>query len=109
MNINSPAKQGSHVYKTGISLWCDVSSRFAGTFLFLKCMNDIFKNYRKTFVEKRNRNGSLVEQYSMKNSKIFHKDKNGACCDENNMDSEVEVTFCSKDKGKRRVLYGVLS
>ena len=22
-------------------------------------------------------------------------------CDENNMDSEVEVTFCSKDKGKK--------
>ena len=32
---------------------------------------------------------------------MFHKDKNGAWCDENNMDSEVEVTFCSKDKGKK--------
>ena len=29
------------------------------------------------------------------------KDKNGACCDENNIGSEVEVTFCSKDKGKK--------
>ena len=75
MNINSPAKQGSHVYKTGISLWWNVSSRFAGTFLFLKCMNDIFKNYRKAFVEKRNRNGSLVEQYSIKIVKYFIKTK----------------------------------
>ena len=39
---------------------------------------------------------------------MFHKDINGACCDENNMGSEVEVTFCSKDKWKTRVLNGVL-
>ena len=30
---------------------------------------------------------------------MFHKGKNGACCDENNTGSEVEVTFCGKDKG----------
>ena len=34
----------------------------------------------------------------MKNSKIFHKDKNGACCDEDNMGSEKQATFCGKDK-----------
>ena len=45
---------------------------------------------------------------SQKNSKILHKDKNGACCDENNMSSEVEVDFCSKGKGKKRVLDGLL-
>ena len=65
------------------------------------------KNYRKAFDGKRNKNGSqineLIEQYFIKNSKIFHKDKNGACCNENNMGSEVEVTFCSKDKGKKNV------
>ena len=62
------------------------------------------KNCREVFDGKRNKNGSqineLVEQYFIKNSKIFHKDKNGACCNENNMRSEVEVSFCSKDKGK---------
>ena len=44
----------------------------------------------------------------IKNSKIFHEDKNGVCCNENNTGSGVEVTFCSKDKGKKRVLDGVL-
>ena len=39
---------------------------------------------------------------------MFHKDKNGACYDEDNMGSAVEVTFCSKDKRKKRVLDGVL-
>ena len=39
---------------------------------------------------------------------MVHEDKNGACCDENNMGSEVEVTSCSKDKGKTRVLDGAL-
>ena len=34
--------------------------------------------------------------------------KNGACCHENNMDSEVEVTSRSKDKGEKSVLDGVL-
>ena len=71
-----------------------------------------FKNCREVFDGKRNKNGSqineLVEQYFIKNSKIFHKDKNGACCNENNIDSKVEVTFCSKDKGKKRVLDRVL-
>ena len=33
--------------------------------------------------------------------KVVHKDKNVACCDENNMSSEVEATFCSKDKRKK--------
>ena len=37
-------------------------------------------------------------------SKIVHKDRNGACSNENNMDSEVEVTFFSKDKGTKRVI-----
>ena len=39
---------------------------------------------------------------------LSNKYKNGACSDENNMDSEVEVTFCSKNKGKKRVLDEVL-
>ena len=39
---------------------------------------------------------------------MFHKDKNDAWYDENNMGSAVEVTFCGKDKGKKRVLDGVL-
>ena len=72
-------------------------------------MNDIFKDCRKTFDKKRNRNGSqineLVEQQFIKNSKMFYKDKYGACSNENNLGSEVEVTFCSKDKGKKRDLY----
>ena len=70
------------------------------------------KNCRKAFDGKHNKNGSqineLVEQYFIKNSKTFHKDKDGASCNENNMGSEVEVTFYSKDKGKKRVLDGVL-
>lgn len=44
-----------------------------------------------------------------KKSKILRKDKLGACCDENNMFSEVEEGFCSIYKGKNRVLDGVLS
>ena len=36
---------------------------------------------------------------------MFYKDKYGACSNENNLGSEVEVTFCSKDKGKKRDLY----
>ena len=44
-------------------------------------MCDIFKGCRKAFGEKRNTNGSqineLVEQKFTKNSKIFCKDKNG--------------------------------
>ena len=32
---------------------------------------------------------------------MVHKDKNGACCDENNMGSEVEATSCSKNKRKK--------
>ena len=75
-------------------------------------MCNIFKQCRKAFDEKRNRNGSqineLVEQQFTKNNKIFRKDKNGAQSGESNMSSEVEVTFCSKDKGKKRVLDGVL-
>ena len=71
-------------------------------------MCDIFKGCRKAFGEKRNTNGSqineLVEQKFTKNSKIFCKDKNGEQCDESNMGSDVEVTFCSKDKGEK---YGV--
>ena len=39
---------------------------------------------------------------------MVYKDKNDACCDENNMGSEVEVTFCGKDKGNKRVLDGAL-
>ena len=67
---------------------------------------------RKVFDGKRNKNGSqineLVEQYFIKKSEMFHKEKNGACCNENKMGLEVEVTFCSKDKSKKRVLDGVL-
>ena len=74
-------------------------------------MCNIFKQCRKALDEKRNRNESqineLVEQQFTK-SKIFRQDKNGAQFDESNMSSEVEVTFCSKDKGKKRVLDGVL-
>ena len=33
--------------------------------------------------------------------KLVHKDKNLACCDENNMGSEVEATSSSKDKRKK--------
>ena len=40
--------------------------------------------------------------------KISHKSKNGACCDENNMASEVEAISCNKDKGKKRVLDDVI-
>ena len=71
-------------------------------------MCDIFKECKKAFNEKRNKKGSqinnLVEYQFTKNSKIVYKDKNGSCCDENNMGSEVEVTFCSKDKGNKRVM-----
>ena len=52
---------------------------------------------------------SRLSNSSLKIAKYFIKtDKNGACCNENNMGSEVEVTFCSKYKGKKRVLDGVL-
>ena len=50
-----------------------VSSCFARTFLFIKCLCDIFKDCRHAFDEKRNRNGSqinlLVEQYFIRNRK----------------------------------------
>ena len=55
MKINSSTSQGSHFHKTGISLWwgvfshINVSSRFAGTFLFMKSMGDIFKDCRQAF------------------------------------------------------------
>ena len=74
---------------TGISLWWDVWSRFAGTFLFIKCICDILKDYRKAFDEKRNNNRSQIN-------------------DENNIASEVEKTSSSKKKGKKHVLDGVL-
>ena len=66
--MNYSTYQGSHVQKTGISLWWDdfphinVSSHFAGTFLFIKYMCDIFKNCRKAFSGKRNRNGSQINE-----------------------------------------------
>ena len=40
----------------------NVSSLFTGTRLFIKCMNDIFKDCRKTFDKKRNRNGSQINE-----------------------------------------------
>ena len=119
MKINYLTLQGSHVHKTGISLWWDVffpiwtfHPVLQGRFCLQSTCVIFLKNCRKAFGGKRNKNGSqineLVEQYFIKNSKIFHKDKNGACCNENNMGSGVEVTFCSKAKGKKRVLDGVL-
>ena len=48
----------------------------------------------------------MVKQQFIKNCKIVHKDKSGACSNENNMDSEMEVTFCSKDKGTKRAIDG---
>ena len=78
MKINSTTSQGSHFHKTGISLWwgvfshINVSSRFAGKFLFMKSMSDIFKDCRQAFGEKRNKNRSqmneLVEHNILKNS-----------------------------------------
>ena len=78
MKINSSTSQGSHFHKTGMSLWwgvfpnINVSSRFAGTFLFMKSMGDIFKDSRQAFGEKRNKNRSqmneLVEHNILKNS-----------------------------------------
>ena len=62
-------------------------------------MCDIFKDCKKAFDEKRNKNRSqtneLVEWY------LVYKDKNVACCNENNMGSEVEATSRSKDKRKK--------
>ena len=46
-----------------------------------------------------------ADQYLVK---ISHKSKNGVCCDENNMASEVEGISCNKDKGKKRVLDDVI-
>ena len=64
-------------------------------------MCDIIKDCRKAFDEKcntnRNQLNELVEQYLVK---LVHKNKNGACCDVNNMGPQVEVTSCSNDKGK---------
>ena len=40
----------------------NVSFHFAGTFSFIKCMCDIFKNYRKAFDKKCNRNGSQINE-----------------------------------------------
>ena len=37
--------------------------------------------------------------------KIVHKNKSGACCNENNMGSEMELTSCSKDNGRKNVFY----
>ena len=74
--------------------------------MFIKCLCDIIKNCRKAFEEKCNKSRSrideLVEQY------LVNKNKNGASWDVNNMDSEVEVTSCSKDKGNICVLEGAL-
>ena len=40
----------------------NVSSRFDGTFLFIKYMCDIFNDCRKAFDEKCNRNGSQINE-----------------------------------------------
>ena len=40
----------------------NVSFHFAGTFSFIKCMCDIFKNYRKAFDKKCNRNGRQINE-----------------------------------------------
>ena len=62
MKINYPTYQISHVHKTGTSLcWgvfshVNVSSRFAGTVLFIKYLCDIFKDCTKAFEEKRIKN-----------------------------------------------------
>ena len=54
-------------------------------------MCDIFKNCRKAFDKKCNRNGSqineLVEHQLQKIVKYSIKKKNGVCWDENNMGS----------------------
>ena len=55
---------------------------------------------KKTFDEMRNKRNELLTNIWLK---IIHKNKNDACCNENHMDSKVEVTSCSKDKGKKGV------
>ena len=54
-------KAGSHFGGTFFS-HINVSTRFAGTFLFIKCMCDIFKKSRKVFDEKLNRDGIQINK-----------------------------------------------
>ena len=58
--------------------------------IFLKITE---KHSTKSVIETEVKLMSWLSNISLKKSKIFHKDKNGDCCDENHMDSEVEVTF----------------
>ena len=65
-------------------------------------MCNIFTECRKTFDEKLNKNRSQINDLLINfYCNIIHKNKNGACCDENNMGSEVEIIACSKDKWKK--------
>ena len=65
-------------------------------------MCDVFKDCRKTFDKNCDKNrwavDELFEHYLVK---IVHKNKNRACCNENNMGLEVKVASCIKDKGKK--------
>ena len=73
-------------------------------FLFKKHLCGIFKDCRNPFDERFNKNKSQInELFEQDFLKIIHKSKNGACYDENNMDWEVEATFCSKVKERNNV------
>ena len=68
MKISSPTyqrptfiKAGSHFAGTFYP-HINVSSLFTETLLFIKCLNDIFKDCRKAFDKKRNRNGNQINE-----------------------------------------------
>ena len=68
MKINFPPirdpifiKPGSRFGETFFS-HINVSSRFAGTLLSIKCMCDIFKDCRKAFDEKFDKNRSQINE-----------------------------------------------
>ena len=64
-------KPGSCFVETFFS-HINVSFRFAGTFLFIRSMYDIFKYSRNAFDEKHNKNrnqiNNLIEHYLVKSS-----------------------------------------
>ena len=83
----------------------NISSGFAGTLLFIKCMLNFFKDCSKTFDKKRTKNRNQINELLTNiQQQIIHEIVDAATHVICNMGSEVEVTSCNKDKGKKRVL-----
>ena len=99
MKINFPTQQGFHFCKARILLWWDyfshvnILSHFAGTFLLLKSMCNIQETHSTKSVIKTD--AKFMSFWPRVKPKMGH----AATHVENNICSEVEVTF-RKDTGK---------